>query len=243
MNSEIVFGPQTFLNELELKKVDIRSLFTVFGYIRKEQQTLNHKESYNVIPKLVCCIVLAFYTNHVDSFEIAGKDVKISGDNKIITKLVGGRNNTSIGKISIPSQCNIICRWNLKINVIDDWYMYIGITSDHSSNDLNFCENRKTSNYACYALSSVLKSKDQNKHNYGTHVSWEQGEIVGMELNLVKKNISFYVNNKYQGVAYENIDIGENIQYRLAVCMYGKDNQIELKDFEILSGSFQNNLQ
>ena len=55
----------------------------------------------------------------------------------------------------------------------------------------------------------------------------DNDEII-MELNLNTKNISFYKNKKYLGIACKNIETGDNINYRLAVAMYDANDSVKL---------------
>ena len=93
MNNVTVANPDIYFNEMALKNVDKRSRLIVFGYIRNEQQNL-----FNIIPKNISLIILAFYVYFSDEFNpnLCGDGMKISNNNKIIT---GGKKwRTCYGK-------------------------------------------------------------------------------------------------------------------------------------------------
>eukprot|EP01084_Bolivina_argentea_P087331 157730_1 len=121
MPDEIIFIPKIermkslvsayFSNEIQLKKVPKEPKFTVFGYCHEADLELNKQ---SIIPDLVMCTVLAFYVD-IEYFEVAGASCALSHGNRRITKEVISRDNTSIGRITIPSKSDIICRWNIKM--------------------------------------------------------------------------------------------------------------------------------
>ena len=69
-----ISDPGRFMNESELQKVTQISKDIVFGYIRQQ--------SLNTIPKLVTVVILAFYTDDTDEFDIkhCGERIKITND-------------------------------------------------------------------------------------------------------------------------------------------------------------------
>ena len=54
--------PNLFLNESKLQNVDKKSKFTVFGYIREQ----HNNKLFNILPKLITLIILAFYVDNTD---------------------------------------------------------------------------------------------------------------------------------------------------------------------------------
>ena len=52
-----------------------------------------------------------------------------------------------------------------------------------------------------------------------------------VDVDLKKKEVKFYVNEIYSGVKFE-VETGENIDYRLAIVLFDKGNQITLTKFE-----------
>ena len=68
----------------------------------------------------------------------------------------------------------------------------------------------------------------ENKE-YGKDVV--NGDIICMELDLKDCNVSFYVNNENQGIAFKNVEIGEDIDYRLIVSLAVNGTSVSIIKF------------
>ena len=55
-----------------------------------------------------------------------------------------------------------------------------------------------------------------------------------IRLDLKDRYVEFSINDKSYGKAFENIDVGQDIDYRLAISMYGKDHGVTIENFEYL---------
>ena len=55
-----------------------------------------------------------------------------------------------------------------------------------------------------------------------------------MDLNLKQKSLSFTLNSAEQGVAFNNIETRDDIQYRLAVSLLGSDCKVSIEDHRII---------
>ena len=93
-------------------------------------------------------------------------------------------------------------------------------------------DDRSSSNYAWEASGGFVGSKVSSTiHPRKRYV---QGEVVGITLNLKDKYIEFFLDNESCGKAFEHIEIGPHISYRLAISMYGSDHSVSIKDFKYL---------
>ena len=143
--------------------------------------------------------------------------------------------NTSFGKISIPSTSKAICKWYFKINHISNEFepefkdpFRIGIVSKISSTNKSFMDKAQNEDYKFYGYqlgSEILESH----HGTNEVPTYERQPRVNytycMTLDLQKREIRYSRNNKSLGIAFDNIDIGDDIEYKLAVTIgykYGK---------------------
>ena len=70
---------------------------------------------------------------------------------------------------------------------------------------------------------------------YPGHNSSDKMEIT-IDLNLKKKSLSFYVNNQFKGIAFDNIQIDNHITYYyLAVSLSSRLSNAMITDFCITS--------
>ena len=64
-----------------LSKIDNRTKFGVYGWVREAEETLN----IGNVPQMISSICILYYTEY-DEFSIIGRDVDVSNDKTIITK-------------------------------------------------------------------------------------------------------------------------------------------------------------
>ena len=82
----------------KLSKIDTRTKYGVYGWIRQAEQELQLRH----VPLMISSICILYY--HKDEiFDIVSKDVKLSMDGKSITKLCTGCKNTNYGINKIAS--------------------------------------------------------------------------------------------------------------------------------------------
>ena len=150
-------------------------------------------------------------------------------NNKNIIKCIKKNSYSSIyGNTSIPSSKEQKWMWTFKVkNNVDD-NIYIGISSSFIC-DQDCFTNEESSNY-CFATNGEKWSKG-NRDKYHLN-SFNQGDIIQMILDCPQKQLSFVHNNKHLGVAYDNIDIGKDINYKMAIIMASKDDELELVNFK-----------
>ena len=66
--------------------------------------------------------------------------------------------------------------------------------------------------------------------SYGRSLS--QGDRLSVCLDLKRKHVRFLINDKNKGIAYHNISIGHDIEYRLVVSIYFQYGSVEIIDFD-----------
>ena len=75
-----------------------------------------------------------------------------------------------------------------------------------------------TSNAAKCSHLDASGSFDALGTSYGT-LRWKDNCFIKMVLNTKHKTLEFYVDGEYQGIAFENIQFDQDINYYLAVSM------------------------
>ena len=116
--------------------------------------------------------------------------------------------------------------------------MCIGIDEAHNINtDTYFYGRKETINYGYNGYDGNIYSQG-NIYQYGG-VSWKEGDIVSMVVNLEQDKISYFINNKQQ---YNNIKI-KNTQngYRLCVYIIKPGDCVECSNIFCDVGSGKNN--
>ena len=211
---------------------------TVTGWVKQQQQILDLP---NIpLPLQSLCIV---YFNEYDEFEECGSFIKISEDKKSITKtLTIICNAHCFGALQIPSLYNNrIFKWDIQINKMahgsptrDVSDVMIGVSSKQNveNKKINFHSYiRKALDYAYTDTGQILivDTPYLEWKNYGDTAG--KDDIISVELDLNKSQIRFYINDKDQGIAYENIKKGKDISYRFVVAASYKDTELTLINF------------
>ena len=55
-----------------------------------------------------------------------------------------------------------------------------------------------------------------------------------MQLNVKNKTLQYWVNDKDQGIAFQNIDFSDNIKYNLAISAYGYRDCVKINSFKCI---------
>eukprot|EP00483_Globobulimina_turgida_P009485 UN09504 len=213
--------------------IDKNVLYLVFGYIKNQQQLLpSNQNVLYIIPELVIYLCINFYWIPKDCWHIVADGMQISGQNNETLTKIGKDDwqNTSYGKIEISSTEKCVYKWCLSIHNASYCLSIIGITADFEETNDEFWRNKTVPNYSFYTDEAVKQCK-------GSYTEYGQkcggGDKISVELDLETKTISFYVNDKSQGIAYDNIETGDNIKYKLAYTTYLKEAAITITDFDI----------
>ena len=96
----------------KLSKIDDKTKFGVYGWIRKAEEELKLQH----IPVMISSICILYF--HKDEiFDIVGKDIKLSKDRKCIIKLSKDEwDNNCYGATEIQSDTDNIYQWDIVIN-------------------------------------------------------------------------------------------------------------------------------
>ena len=220
-----------------LKQIDDTTKDIINGYIRNEQLLLPYEENaYYLIPPLVIHLILLYYFD-AEYFNIpyehkeTSKAYKVSEDKKTITK-TDWSDISIFGNIVIPStRSSLIYCWSFKILQLHT-NLTFGITSDiNDTFKAAFWRNQKSSNYgAMYSGHRVSRAIPEASYPID-HV--DNNDIIKMVLDLKEKEIRYWVNDKNLGAAYTDIDVGEDIKYKMVIDMMDAQTKIQLIDYQV----------
>ena len=225
---------QLFPLEL-VKNIDQVTKDIVFGYIRQcEINLLPNNNTFFNISSLIKFICIIYYWRQ-EYFTSHGSCSKLNDEKDIVTN-TEYKTNTVYGNININNKISCIYLWTFKI--INWWIptgqIFIGIDSSNKKFiEKNFTSHYNHKNPVYYAFDSdgyKISTDDQWADNeYGKQC--KSGDIVKMEVNILNKTITFYINDKCYGIAYKNIDF-ENKTYNMAVSMHGSTDSVQLIAFQ-----------
>eukprot|EP01083_Nonionella_stella_P209723 759935_1 len=157
----------------------------------------------------------AFYTaKSGDKFVKYGRRLQVNHDQNLATFTGKFGANTVYGDITIDATHIGISRycWEIKIMKMKN-NMCIGIDSNRKYQQSDFSNyHREFSTYdrppkgKFYSYGSdgaIYSCNTMDGENYG--YPYKQGDIVRMEVNLNTKTLQYYINDKDQGIAIEEI--------------------------------------
>ena len=216
-----------------LKDVDLETQIVVHGYNRRITHTLAGCNLFENIPPIINSLCILYYLNP-EYFAIAGKGVQLSTDKMTISSTKDTPfGNTSYGLQFISSTEAVKCRWSIKVNETLTRKMTIGISSNDEF-DKAYTRWRRIGTYTGYKhygyngyVGCITSINGATK--YGQE--YGKNDVVHVELDLLNKEVTFYKNEVSQGVAFNNIAIGESIKYRLAIQMSDENTSLTLIKF------------
>ena len=212
-------------NEDKQQMDDLKRELLVWGYIRNAQK---HYRNMNI--PLDINDIIYLYQRMYDEWneEYSSKCIKIYENKSMM--LVARKGLPTVYGTHVVSQGIFI--WKIKIlvwnstNFLEPRAPYVGITEDIDSHLKEYTNQRGwcTKGYELSGKDGSLTAADprmyvgyyKKNNNYGA--IWnKKGDILEIVLNLDKRTLSFKVNDKDFGVAFENIKVAK---YRLAMSFF-----------------------
>ena len=197
-----------------------REQLLVFGFIRNCQSLLPNL----IIPSPLYLIFFDYYYIS-DLFGKHSPCIEVSGDGNDTIKANTSDRCCAYGYQWIDSISNKLIKYEVRINRCDpfDSATMIGITTDDSN--INCAFRQTTEKQIFYAFDN---DGDKYWHDAVSYRSYgdtfEQGDVVRMELNLSTGTIIYYINDESQGIAFKDIEKGDDIKYKLAVELYNDED-------------------
>ena len=71
-----------------------------------------------------------------------------------------------------------------------------------------------------------------DKITYQPKLKWKSVDIIGVQLDLKKRELGYFINDEWILVTHNELPVGEHIKYRLAVYMEHNGQQITIQSFE-----------
>ena len=222
----------------KIKHVSQRTQNLMSGYVREIE-----KELSLTIPDLITVICI-FYYYHFERFTTHGVNIELNKQQTIATKKQGSKfdTRTVYGAIGIDLHCKANKYvWTFKILSLPssgEWSdaIYIGIdNSNKSFIEDDFIVPEESTTSLMYAWGTDHYKYSSRGGTIYSKINWKNDDIIGMELDINKKSLTFYLNGVDQGIAFENVNLDYERKYHMAVGMLDAGTSIELISFEEIS--------
>ena len=213
-----------------LKKADEKTQFTVFGYIREQQDSLSMNIPENIT---YSCMGYYFIPEYFDKIKYTDL-VNLSDDKMRITYLGKhdwhpNEDNFVQGHQEIKSIAKVVCVWTLKIDKFDPGLfgsvMTFGVVS--TKNDNRMCGfNNNHLNW---------------QKNKSEHV--KTGDIIKVKLDLTVSNgrLSCIVNDEERRITAAPYGISDDVKYRMALKILNESDCVSLLEYQELHPKINNN--
>ena len=219
----------------QLKRIDTKHKFPVFGYIRRVQN-----ESDINIPMMINYLCLVYFF-HGEFFVKCGDNLQISDGDMTLTKI--GLNedwkDTAYCKKWVQSNIKQLTTWKFKIDCIPSndteygsiWIYFV--SGDHAiNNDCGFCwKDRPFYGFNNKGLTDFESLLNPQNINCGERIMFEQNDILTVSLDTSKRMITARIQNQDMLIIKKDIDIDSNIKYQIAVQLRERNTAITLLDF------------
>ena len=193
------------------------------------------------ISELIIYVTLSYYYMS-EYFELYPKFIEASGNQKVITRAGSSSwDNVCYGAKTIDPAQNGSYRWDIKLESYDGGMM-IGIGSDYESVDVLHLLHTKSAYYVlnCY-FGGLLQIGDKGLRGreYLGQKTLKKGDTIGLDVNCDGDNsyIKYYVNDVDKGIAFtaNEIEMDDNITYRMAVSLHLPTDCVRITDFKYVS--------
>ena len=215
----------------DLKKINNKHQFLVFGFIRNQQNNL----SLSIIPPIISYLCLGFYYHGNYFSKYPTENIKASDDGMTITCYNESYDqgidkyyyNMAYTKIWIESMSDKIAKWKIRINKCVERILFrivsveenIGIT---------------TSPYG-FTNRGAAYSYGKGKFIPRDKLRFEQGDIVTIILNTKDASIATERNGDHDNIKmiFTGIETGDDLKYKLAFNLYKTNDSVTMLDFEL----------
>ena len=210
-----------------------RDSVLVHGYIREQFQILNMN-----IPKEVIELFVKWYHNPLYFVKISQGQELLHDDQTIIKQI--SDNETAWGSILMSSTGQMIYEYTIK-TLADTEYacngFAIGIDEDgYECINSWFVQQKRSIHYAMQCWDGCKDCKGATFMDYAPNRSVKSGTIIRMIYNSGKRTLSFVVDDKNHGVAFDSVAAREDLNYRLAIYL-NRGASVELLGISITNAS------
>lgn len=204
-----------------LSKIDKKTKYCVYGWVREMEKELKIQH----VPMMISGITILYFRDD-EIFNAVTKNVKLSNNNKCITKCgdTGNVIGVGYGIIEVPSMSDMKYKWSFQINKSENSHVVIGIIdSKKNINDNDYPV------FGVYLITDndIMKS-DGVRCFTGTGARYTNNDIFSLILDLQNMKVDICINDKEQDIAFDNITKGIDIKYRLFVALLQHSESVEI---------------
>ena len=215
----------------QFKKVTDRTKYGVFGWIRRAEKELRLQH----IPSMITSIIIVYFGDD-DKFDIIGDDMKLSPNKKLLTKRQNDESwhTNGYGMMEISSLSEWSYQWDLRIEMAPkpNSGIVVGISSTQTPN-IDFESNELAFHYTMMVHSNnmmrIKRSEDRSWRVCGR--ADQKIQKISIRLDLMEKEIGFFVNDKDRAIVLENVRTDLNMHYRLMASIMRIGDSVEILNF------------
>ena len=183
--------------------------------------------------ELIRCWHHAIYFE-TDYFAIIPTDgIQLSNDKQTITNIMKGFRYSGVGAVIVSStEKKFNGKWSVRIDKCPSGRVTIGLSSSikdqygplHGSNHPHYAYN----GYVGYKWNK----RSQFGEPYGKPLRTNDNLDIHLIIDGDVQQVIFYKNGENLGVAFDKIETGNDIKYRLAVSICDEDDKVTITDFK-----------
>lgn len=214
-----------------LRKIDQRTKYSVYGWIRDKEKILK----LGNVPSMIKSICILYFRKEEIFDVISYKGIQLSENGKSITAKsdIDGPDNNNYGAMEIESESNTFYKWEFKVTGNKCDWIGFGISSKQIPNDFHEKDFKCIYYIIRNDAGKLRRSSHRRRSCYDSYsdTSFKTGDLISLHLNLKKRKMELMVNGKQRGIAFTNIETSQDIAYRMFVSLNKSDVTVEIMDF------------
>ena len=204
----------------------------VIGYTKEAQKLVRPNQIPMAISYL--CLVYYYQYDYFDKCDDDALEINQQKDTVTVVQEIEGIGTVYGNMYIMETKPPIIYSWTFETSATPvgmEMVPMVGISD--STEPIHWSDYGENVDwFVFYGKSNQIDSQSNGEHattfkDYGT---FKNGDNIKMEINTKKQTVRYYINEKDQGIAFENIDFRTK-KFKFIVMIHRKDYKVKLIDF------------
>ena len=221
----------------QLSKIDKRTKYAVYGWVRAAERTLPLQN----VPNMITAICILFFRKDEMFKDVDQRDkesIQLSANKKCVTRLKDAEHSTPhIYGINEILSTNVHGRyqWDVKVNHFSNLNyheMEIGIENvDTSAEGFTAYHYISSGRMSIHKDEMQMYERTDSAAGHAVGHSYGSGDKISIYLDVDKRKLAFNLNGVEQHV-FNELEQGEEMKWALSAIFWNKGDSVEIENFK-----------